>query len=469
MTAPKPAQATNRAIGSTGTWRATQWSVGFIVLALLMLLALPPVLQRRTSDVRTRVGSLAENARDYADDVERDMAPEVSAERGFALTGESAYRTKFEAAARHHALSFAELRPIVARLGNGVPERLAELEQALGAWEAAPANALSGKLTREKYVALLPVQEQLFQQTITAAANLDAGIGKVVAQNRVRAQRAETIEIALTGALGLLVLIAVLLLARLARNLRNAAIQEASLHSDIAKLFESRARFIRGFTHDLKNPLGAADAYAQLLEQGIISDPSAFEHSVARIRASISAALRLINDVLDLARAEAGELPMKFEQIDVTNIAGQIADEYQAQARAADLKLEVDIAEHLPAVLSDELRVRQVLGNLLSNAIKYTPHGGHVGIRAFAPQDGNSGNLHWTGIQVWDTGPGIPQEMREKIFDEFTRIDLAKPGVGLGLAISRKIAGALGGKLSLENGPHRGAKFTLWLPVPNGN
>ncbi len=455
-------------IANTGTWRATKLSVAFIVLALLLLLVVPPLLQRQTDEVRTQVGSLAESARDFSDDVERDLAEELSAERGFALTGQSTYRARFEGARRHHALAFAELRPIVAQLGYGVPKRLEELEQALSAWEAAPANALSGSLTREQYVAVLPTQELLFQKTITAAANFDAEIGRVVSENRLLARRAELLQIWLTIGLGVFALVAVLLLARLARELQNAAVQEAQLNADIAKLFESRARFIRGFTHDLKNPLGAADAYAQLIEQGVISDPTRFAQSVGRIRASIRAALHLINDVLDLARAEAGELPLRLEPIDVTRITGQIADEYKAQADAADLALEVQIDPGLPSVVSDELRVRQVLGNLISNAIKYTPHGGQVGIRVFTQQDGQHGHAHWTGIQVWDTGPGIPEDMRDRIFEEFTRIDLAKPGVGLGLAISKRIAGAMGGRLSLENGAGPGSRFTLWLPAFSG-
>jgi signal transduction histidine kinase len=467
-TTRQPTQHGTAATGDSGAWRATKFSVAFIIVALLTLLVLPPFLQRRTEDVRTRGSSVTISARDVSDDIERDLAEEVSAERGFALTGEAAYRAKFEAASRRHAVSFAELRPLVAKLDHRAPQRLAEFESALAAWEAAPGNALSGQLTRAQYVRLLPLQEQLFQQTIDAAANLDTEIRLAANANRSAADRAERLEVGLTILLAVLALVAVLLLGRLARGLRNAAIQEANLNADIAKLFESRARFIRGFTHDLKNPLGAADAYAQLLEEGVVADPVKFEHSLRRIRASIRAALRLINDVLDLARAEAGELPLKLEPLDITNIAGQVAEEYEAQAHAARLELEVEIDPGLPAVVSDELRVRQVLGNLLSNAIKYTPHGGQVGIRAFAREDGYNGHAHWTGIQVWDTGPGIPQDKREKIFDEFTRIDVTKPGVGLGLAISRRIAGALGGKLSLETGPDAGAKFTLWLPVPNG-
>jgi signal transduction histidine kinase len=282
-----------------------------------------------------------------------------------------------------------------------------------------------------------------------------------VAEARRRALEWQALQTGLTVALGVLALIAVLLVGRIARQMRNSALAEAHLREEVEALFASRARLIRGFSHDLKNPLGAADSYAQLIEEGVIVDPVRREEGIHRIRASIQSALRLVADLLDLARVDAGQLPVQHAHVDLAALAKNVVAEYSAQAKAEGLELKVEVPAVLPPVDSDEVRIRQVLGNLLSNAIKYTPPGGSIGLRAH-PQNG-SGD-HRCGLDVWDTGPGIPPEMQQRVFDEFTRLNVAKPGAGLGLAISRRLAVALGGDLTLAS-DGAGAVFTLWLPT----
>ncbi len=236
-------------------------------------------------------------------------------------------------------------------------------------------------------------------------------------------------------------------------------------HEELERVMESRARLMRGFSHDLKNPLGAADGYAQLLEEGLIREPEKQRESVARIRASIGAALRLIEDLLELTRVEAGQIELRVEPVDVVAVVREMAADYRAQAQAAGLQLVVeDEAAGAPVIGTDAHRVRQVLGNLVSNAVKYTPPGGHIGIRTAVRRESAPAAL---AVEVWDTGPGIEPGRREEIFHEFTRLDPdSADGAGLGLAISRRIARALGGDLTVADGPDgMGARFTLWLPL----
>src|SRR5262249_12379753 len=131
-----------------------------------------------------------------------------------------------------------------------------------------------------------------------------------------------------------------------------------------------------GFSHDVKNPLGAADGHASLLEEGVLGplEPRQLE-SVGRIRASIGSALELIGDLLELARAEAGEIEGQRRPVDVREVGREIVAEYRAQAAAHGLELGVEIPPELPVVVTDVVRARQVLGNLISNAVKYTPRG----------------------------------------------------------------------------------------------
>ena len=233
---------------------------------------------------------------------------------------------------------------------------------------------------------------------------------------------------------------------------------------ELERITDSRTRLMRGFSHDLKNPLGAADGYAQLLEDGTLGELSAEQRaSIQGIRRSLKTSLRLIQDLLELARAEAGQIEIECVPTDIAGAARDLAEDFRAQATAAGLALEVHASEPLLAT-TDPTRVRQVLGNLLSNAVKYTPAGG-VTVAARARDGEGFRGGEWIAVSVTDTGPGIPDGKHEHIFEEFTRLDpAAQNGAGVGLAISRRIARLLGGDITVASESGRGSTFTLWVP-----
>ncbi len=232
-------------------------------------------------------------------------------------------------------------------------------------------------------------------------------------------------------------------------------------------VIQSRSRLIRGFSHDVKNPIGAADGYAELLREGIYGPLSpAQESSINRIRGSIRTALSLIDELHELARAETGHLALSMEPVDIGDVVRGLGDEFEAAARARGLSLSVAAEPDLPIIETSVGRVRQIASNLLSNAIKYTGDGS-VTLRAARRSDCRPlEDRDCVVLEVIDTGPGIPADRQEFIFQEFSRIgDSNKPGAGLGLAISRLLAQALGGQISVESAPGRGSTFTLWLPL----
>ncbi len=234
---------------------------------------------------------------------------------------------------------------------------------------------------------------------------------------------------------------------------------------ELEEVMESRTRLVRGFSHDLKNPLGAADGHAALLEDGVLGElTDAQRNSVQRIRAALAAAVSLINDLVELARAEAGQIVLKEQPVDVREIAREMVEQYRPAALQAGLAItgELRAVEIVP---SDADRVRQILGNLLSNAVKYTKQGGQIEVKtAMRSADGRG---ECVAIDVVDTGIGIPQEKVQALFTEFERIDPSvKPGAGLGLAISRRLARLLGGEITVYTQRGRGSTFTLWLPRP---
>lgn len=239
---------------------------------------------------------------------------------------------------------------------------------------------------------------------------------------------------------------------------RQRALQQAA---------ESRARLLRGFSHDVKNPLAAADGHAAILVEGIVAGHEGQLESARRIRGSIRSALDLIDDLVELGRAEAGQLQIRRAPVNIGTLVASTAADFRAAAAAAGLTLETRIASDLPEIETDAARVRQVLDNLLSNAIKYTPRDGRI-VLTVSIRDGRRGrdSSRWVTIAVMDSGPGIPPDQRRRLFQEFTRLDPdSKPGAGLGLAISQLIARLLGAEISLASDVGVGSTFTLWLPL----
>ncbi|WP_241663970.1 ATP-binding protein [Stutzerimonas nosocomialis] len=234
--------------------------------------------------------------------------------------------------------------------------------------------------------------------------------------------------------------------------------------TELERVTESRARLMRGFSHDMRNPLSAADGHAWLLESGRIGALTPRQSdSVQGIRRAIRTAVRLIDDLLELARAESGQLNIQRVATDVGQAAEEVAHDFHAKATSAGLSLEV-LAPHGLQADTDPARLRQILANLLSNSVKYAPHS-HVTLDARRVHDGGPQPGVWVAISVTDTGPGIPADKQELIFQEYTRLEPeAQQGAGIGLAISRRIAQLMGGDLTVESEPGHGARFTLWLP-----
>lgn len=242
--------------------------------------------------------------------------------------------------------------------------------------------------------------------------------------------------------------------------------REQESRRNLEAVMESRSRLMRGFTHDVRNPLGAADGFLALLEDGIFGplDEKPLE-TVRRTRRIIGNAVRLISDLLDLARAETKEIEINSEPVDVGAAVREATEEFRPQASAKGLALSCEVASDLPVIASDEDRIRQIVGNLLSNSIKYT-RGGRVDVQVNRhPREAAGAHRLAVYIHVSDTGNGIEESKRHIVFQEFARLDSEGiEGVGLGLAISQRIANALGGNITLASEVGVGSTFTLGLP-----
>jgi signal transduction histidine kinase len=261
-----------------------------------------------------------------------------------------------------------------------------------------------------------------------------------------------------------------LLIAHTSRRVIKLADAAARDRAALAETLAAKAALMRGVTHDLKNPLGAALGYVELLEDGMLGTLAPHPlRVVTRVKGLIASTLRAVEDLLELARAESTELALEREHTDVAALVTDIVADYAVAARANELSIEAHVPDGPIAIETDARRVRQILGNLLSNAVKYTPRGGRVAVAASA--DEARGVVR---VTVSDTGRGIPEQYRERVFEEFFRLpthdddDAAAPrGNGVGLAISRRLARRLGGDVTVDRAEMGGAAFTLVLPLPS--
>jgi signal transduction histidine kinase/CheY-like chemotaxis protein len=220
-----------------------------------------------------------------------------------------------------------------------------------------------------------------------------------------------------------------------------------------------RSRFFASMSHELRTPINAILGYSDLLREGVYGDLTGTQSgAMDRVSRSARHLLELVNDVLDISKLEAGKLEIHPEPTPLGALLRDLAATLELQAREKGVALEVAIEEDVTLV-TDPGRVRQIVLNLLSNAVKFTDVGG---VRVLLTRYGQ-----WAEVCVVDTGPGIDPEDQERVFQEFeqTRGGAGRGGTGLGLPISRRLAGLLGGRLTLESTPGEGSRFTLRLPL----
>ena len=227
---------------------------------------------------------------------------------------------------------------------------------------------------------------------------------------------------------------------------------------------QMKSDFISLVSHELRTPLTSIIGFVSFILDGKAGSINERQrNSLARVQRQSKRLAALINDLLDISRIESGRIQMEQAPISVLEIVTHRLEEIRPQADEKSIQLDLTAPESVPTILGDEARMGQVFTNLIGNAIKFTPNNGEVSIKVEA--DGNL--LH---VEVIDTGPGIPPEERQKIFDKFYQLsDIStrqQGGSGLGLSISKSIIEAHGGKLWIDDGNQgKGSNFQFVLPL----
>jgi NtrC-family two-component system sensor histidine kinase KinB len=243
--------------------------------------------------------------------------------------------------------------------------------------------------------------------------------------------------------------------------------------TDLVRLDEMRSELIAVASHELQTPLTTLRMTLLMLREAADVLPARQRELVSTSLIGVDQLTEIVHEFLDLTRIEAGELRLELEPVALSSTISEAIHRIDAQARAQDVSLRITIESDLPPISADPVRMRAVFDNILSNALKYTPKGGYISIRALRERSGNLQDGEVLSVNIIDTGPGIPESFRSRIFDKFFRLEHqqrdGRPcarGAGIGLYMCRQIIELHGGHISCGAGPHeRGTCITVRLPA----
>lgn len=225
-----------------------------------------------------------------------------------------------------------------------------------------------------------------------------------------------------------------------------------------------KSEFLANMSHELRTPLNAIIGFSELMYNGKVGPvPEEHREYLGDILTSARHLLQLINDVLDLTKVEAGKMEFRPEALDLAKVTTEVKDILRGLASQRRIGVEVEVAPDLSKVFLDGSKFKQVLYNYLSNAIKFTPEEGKVRVRIAPEKQG------WFRLSVQDTGIGIKPQDLHKLFIEFQQLDAGTAkkyaGTGLGLALTKRIVEAQGGKVEVQSEPGKGSVFSALFPL----
>jgi len=221
-----------------------------------------------------------------------------------------------------------------------------------------------------------------------------------------------------------------------------------------------RLQLVGDVAHELRTPLATIDGYLEGIEDGIIQPR---DTTWLLLRGETARLSRMVNDLQELWRAEARQLPLSLKTVDIQTELLSASERFATQAQGHGIEIRTVVDPSRPAARADVERLGQIVDNFLSNAIRYSPRGSVVTVSAVREGD-------WIMVSVTDQGPGLTEAQLERVFERFYRADPSRSralgGSGIGLAIARALAEAMGGRVeALSEGEGRGATFRLVLPA----
>lgn len=234
----------------------------------------------------------------------------------------------------------------------------------------------------------------------------------------------------------------------------------------LRELNKLKSQFLANISHELRTPLNAIMGFTSLLREGIYGEVIPKQKRILeRIHTNAEHLLRLINDLLDLSRIEAGKMSLEVEEVNLEKLVQGALSLIEPQLKKKKLKFTLSIEPDLPLMRADPAKVKQILFNLLENSVKFTPEGEiFLGVKKTKKE-----GKEFVKITVKDTGIGIAQKELKNIFQEFHQVDGSSTrrfgGTGLGLSIVKKLTKLMGGNIKVKSEIGKGSTFKVYLPV----
>lgn len=233
---------------------------------------------------------------------------------------------------------------------------------------------------------------------------------------------------------------------------------------ELERAYRLKSEFLASMSHELRTPINALLGYTALMRDRVYGDlAQRQEEALDRMRSASEHLLELVNDILDLARIEAGKMPLDLERVDIVQLVAELGQSIEPMARTKDLRYRVEIEPGIPTLRTDRTKVTQIVLNLLSNAVKFTREGEVSLLLRRVPDP------PCIEIVVTDTGIGIRPEDLPNIFDDFRQVDQSSTrefgGTGLGLSITKKLLYLLSGTVRVESCMGEGSTFTVRIPI----
>jgi signal transduction histidine kinase len=250
------------------------------------------------------------------------------------------------------------------------------------------------------------------------------------------------------------------------RDLDNRIDEQAQLALNLFEMNKLKSEFLTSMSHELRTPLNSIIGFSEVLESTESLNEKQQRYA-GNIKRSGRALLELINDILDLAKLEAGKMDAKPTDFQISQLIGELSEMVRHLAAEKHIDLQIRVEEGLPPLRQDQVKVRQIVTNLISNAIKFTPEGGRITISA------GRDDQDVLVLKVQDTGVGIPEDERDIIFEKFrqgsgaigaNQLTREHSGTGLGLSIVKELCILLGGTIELESAVGKGSTFVVRLP-----
>ena len=432
------------------------WALALVSVALVALAAVPIYVGERVASLQDQITETLQPALESAARLSLYQSRQMARLQSFLLTGDRTIRIRYNAASAEEDSLYNDLSDLVRVMDLDVRERLARLSSESTRWRFGHLSIFDEVAGPEVGDALWTQVQGEYDELQGATRELERVIKGEVDQGRRDTRWWRTMQTWIMIGLSILALGSLLVIARVSWRVRRLVTEAERREDALHQTVKQRDEVVSIVSHDLRNPLGVVAGAADTLIE-LPLDREERERQATIIARSASRMSRLIEDLLDVSRIEAGAFVVRPSAEEAISVLEEVRDMFEVHAEEAQVTLTVGPVSDVP-VRMDHDRVVQALANLVDNALRFTPEGGVVTL------SGEVLDQERVSLSVSDTGVGLTQDALDNLFSRFWQAEGDKKGrAGLGLAIVKGVIEAHGGEVQVESDPGVGSTFHLVL------